>query len=1343
MKKARAARDNDAPKAAALPPPLPPFEDLDKLAADEMPSPASAWWITHQASEHVFAIIAHGDPRTGTPLARPLTEILSAIGAATANGGPRPFPCDRLLTAAEFAAGSVEHLLDHHRHRILRTHEQLPFHQLRELDTRSMAWLARQPGRNIREKLSGRTHALGVKRAASVDTTENRVLRSFAKLLVQRAGRRLEFTGAYDARSDDNERIRRMKDCVRLCDERMRRSELADVPALTSIQPNNVLLSDPHYSRVFRAWKWLRDDEEALRRSWADALQRARTLLYWMVAAEIASHERVVIADTLGRVRTGWDDDQKLGIEVLGLSDTGVDWFLNPLLYLLVLPAGSDDRAFRIRITLAGEFLMAKIAMLGGEGILDESPVSSPSFEIRAMPDRLQAGRGIGISIEEFGTAYADIAGLAPIAMQMARRILQCCDVNSRVEKHGVPAPPIIATGARLGIELGNASLDASGETVIPLTAAPWALALDLPGDGGGLEWLDGRAGREFVIGAADRSLWAIGDVIDADEQADPGMIALAADRMLGRLASELALPADARIAYAVTDAVDEFSQRSLRSAFGASFNRPVPVWRSVAAATAWVSVAGEQVPRPNQSIVVVDTEFGGVSLTVLTARYDNALALAHPASQGLYWERKPPLPPDEQLELLGWPHQLRAYARWLVARELKALAPELLERIVDDLLRSGKIAELVEQGGSIFVQVPSGPHMPPGVVEIFDDPEWFDDMVGRWIRRLGDSVCKVLADACLGQARRVMIGGPCAYISSDEIGEQAGRIKSFREDRGFGFITPDSGGNDLFFHVNSWASDRYPCVGDPVAFEIGSGKKGPEAKHIRPVLRLAEWLRRNLHVTPLELARGARECLLRLESGLVTWREWLPELSLEVVRDGHFGELPLLKDGNSVDPFLGRAMEFEVQETLTLASGKAWFSFPLLVGQQGRRPIPWEARLDSSAFPLDQDVRARLTLSYRYGLDNRYELVVTPASPKDAPFARIEAKWIRGGEAATAGTSEEVLGFFAASWADEDVPKEKFLSAAKNLARISDKKFGGFLFGVTRACWSQGRSCATAPLDIRQAFPAFRDALLYELDRGPAMSISQVPLALDVLTLLHEDAPVDIIDILLQFDSEAAGTAELYKKASTMMAMLVGNGVGERARLVKALLARLKLHTDAETFDGPLAGITMRALGNAAWRHPDFIFALAASPGAITQIIAQCRRSLQNLMTRVPLNVDSEEECKKVVRQLGTPFRDTCEILLALLRVDPSTPEVALLRCGSPSANTLAKAVRQLDARFAAIVGRFPAIDVVDGFWRVGLEVDLPEELGRMSPVAFALNNYLTEGAGANLVRVTEAGIE
>lgn len=1332
MKTARAKRGEPGSKAI-LPPPLLPFDDLEALAAADTPSIASAWWITHQVSEHVFSAIAQSDPRTGASLPRPVTEILRDVRAVTV-AGSRPFPHDRLLYTADFVAGSLGHLIDRHRHRIVRSHEQLPFHKLREVDIRSMAWLARQPGRSIREKLSGRTHALGVKRDVSADTTENRLLQSFAKLFAQRASNRLAYAGAYDGAPADLERIQRMEDCVRLCDERMRRSELADVPLLTRTQPNNVLLSDPHYSRIFRAWKWLRDDEEALRESWGAALNRVRILLCWMVASQLSAR-RVVITETLCRVLSGRGDDQKFGVELLDSTGSEPSWLLNPPLEFLTLPLGNNDAPFRIRMSVEGECIIVHIATLSREGPLKESSASTLPFEVRASADYLQPQRGIGIvidggdvSLRDVNRVHADIAGLAALSIAIAQQILQRCRVDPRIEKSSW-VPPRIANGARIGIELGNTSLHASNENPIPLAAAPWALALNLPKDTGDFEWLDGRGDQEFVVGTSGQSWWAIGDILDVDEQADTGMVALAADRVLNNLASELDVPGDVRIAYAVPDAVDEFSQRSLRSAFATSFHRPVPVWRSIAAAMAWVSAAGERGPHRNESIVVVDTEFSGVSLTVLTARYDEKLDRIQPDSHGIYWERKPPLPPDEQLDVLGWPNVLRAYARMLVARALDSRNPDQQERIVDDLLRTGQISTLVAQGGSIFARVVSEGVKSFDVIEIVNDPEWLDDAVTRWSERIDKYVRS--AHSIVRKARVVLIGGPCAFSRFSTFEPILGRIKVFNETKGAGIIVPEGCADKVYFQVDSWARGRSPRLNDLVTFEIQKGRKGPEAKRVRLASRPNPWLQGQTRVTPQQLAVGARECLLRFDCGIPAWREWLPELSLEVVRDGHFGELPLLERGTFVSPFLGESVQFIVSETLTLGRGHRWFLFPLLVGQQDRRPMAWEARLDSPSFPLDHDVRVRLKLAYRYGLENSYELVVEPESPKTAPFTRIEAKWVKGGNAASTGSKQEVPIFCTAPWTAEDA--KTFVSAASNLARLSDEKFGRFLFAVCRGIWSQGRSIATAPLEVQQAFSGFRASLLLALGQMRTLNIHKLPRVLEILALLHEDAPESIVSQLLSLDDEAADNRDLYKKTAAMIAMLVGDGTGDREFLLERLLARLRRYTDVDTFDGALAGVTMRALGNAVWRHPDLITTLAAHPGAVGQILGQCRRSMKNLVMRVPLNVASEEERKQVAGRLGTPFRDSCELLLALLRVESSNPAVASLQRGSSSADSFAKTVRQIDARFIALGVEVP--------WRVQLNLELPSELHRMSRVAFALNSYLSREVGTNLVRV--AGVE
>jgi CspA family cold shock protein len=63
------------------------------------------------------------------------------------------------------------------------------------------------------------------------------------------------------------------------------------------------------------------------------------------------------------------------------------------------------------------------------------------------------------------------------------------------------------------------------------------------------------------------------------------------------------------------------------------------------------------------------------------------------------------------------------------------------------------------------------------------------------------------------------------------------GTVKWFNETKGFGFITPDSGGEDLFVHHSEIKTAGYASLdeGQKVQFEIGQGKKGPCATDVKP----------------------------------------------------------------------------------------------------------------------------------------------------------------------------------------------------------------------------------------------------------------------------------------------------------------------------------------------------------------------------------------------------------------------------------------------------------------------------------------------------------------------------
>ena len=63
------------------------------------------------------------------------------------------------------------------------------------------------------------------------------------------------------------------------------------------------------------------------------------------------------------------------------------------------------------------------------------------------------------------------------------------------------------------------------------------------------------------------------------------------------------------------------------------------------------------------------------------------------------------------------------------------------------------------------------------------------------------------------------------------------GTVKWFNESKGFGFITPDDGGKDLFAHFSEIRGEGFKTLKENqrVAFDVTTGPKGEQAANIRP----------------------------------------------------------------------------------------------------------------------------------------------------------------------------------------------------------------------------------------------------------------------------------------------------------------------------------------------------------------------------------------------------------------------------------------------------------------------------------------------------------------------------
>jgi CspA family cold shock protein len=73
-------------------------------------------------------------------------------------------------------------------------------------------------------------------------------------------------------------------------------------------------------------------------------------------------------------------------------------------------------------------------------------------------------------------------------------------------------------------------------------------------------------------------------------------------------------------------------------------------------------------------------------------------------------------------------------------------------------------------------------------------------------------------------------------HLKGNDMTTETGTVKWFNEGKGFGFITPDRGGKDLFAHFSEIKGSGFKTLAESqrVEFEVTQGQKGPQASNIR-----------------------------------------------------------------------------------------------------------------------------------------------------------------------------------------------------------------------------------------------------------------------------------------------------------------------------------------------------------------------------------------------------------------------------------------------------------------------------------------------------------------------------
>ncbi|GAA7719250.1 hypothetical protein JP0160_11860 [Helicobacter pylori] len=127
-------------------------------------------------------------------------------------------------------------------------------------------------------------------------------------------------------------------------------------------------------------------------------------------------------------------------------------------------------------------------------------------------------------------------------------------------------------------------------------------------------------------------------------------------------------------------------------------------------------------------------------------------------------------------------------------------------------------------------------------------------------------------------------------------------------------------------------------------------------------------------------------------KEGFILYKECLPKLSMEVIKDGRFKNFEIIKDKT----ILGDKETLEIKTPFIIPKGLESLALPLILNEE---KIAYQGKITSKDFPLENDEEYKLTLTYDTGTEFNYVLEFKPVNNDLKPIViewqRIDTKGV------------------------------------------------------------------------------------------------------------------------------------------------------------------------------------------------------------------------------------------------------------------------------------------------------------------------------------------------------------
>ncbi|MBO5352973.1 MAG: DUF2357 domain-containing protein [Lachnospiraceae bacterium] len=637
----------------------PKFGDIgqmEELSAGETPSSEGAWWIMLQTAESICNAASLRDPVNNAYMSEFWSEAAPEVEKYVSQDGNRPLPYDDLMQMVSFCGDHLQEIVKNPRHNLVKADRMVRPEKAKDIGYKTIHWLGKQPGRSVREKMAGKSTLLTQKKEYSYDIKENQVAMMLYLQLMRRVSDRINNgikKEAYDVtESAQMEQMRKIK-------KLLRESPLGEVKAKNQNQANNVLLSDKHYSVIWRAYMDMSRFDARVEKRWEQALELYVKSVFLAINAELCTYDDLYVVED----RVKLQNTQKMRIAyILGYH------YRIPYVVELVL----DGKVVSVRIYDSPLYDGNKAEYIKELKF---------TFSATASKENLIARRGTPLCVEvkEDGRTqkklcYADLSCVKEIVSICRESCFDFADIEpvkvkeEEYVKNGFTASvsfDIVSNGGQIGIaddKIWSRDRFYSDKAVTYKNKSGFAAVYP-----NGLRQLHMRAGEEIAVRNAVLAEDSRGLKVVLDEIHD-----------------KVTLGQDDYFFYLVPDALEEIRQKNLKQCVKGCFTRTFPVWRSVAGLVTWL--ANPDYKFDEESIFVyLDLVGDTATAGMMTIHYEDIL-------KNYTCNHFPPFPQNEEGDSITEDAFCESYVREYAKKYKFRISEDAVKHLVED----GSIRELL-----------------------------------------------------------------------------------------------------------------------------------------------------------------------------------------------------------------------------------------------------------------------------------------------------------------------------------------------------------------------------------------------------------------------------------------------------------------------------------------------------------------------------------------------------------------------------------------------------------------------------------------------------------------------